>query len=193
MSSSEALFVFRGLERLMIEAGAICCVVLGGLLFRWGIQGASNIGGEGAGFKLRLDSVAPGTVLGLFGMSVMGIALFRPLEIDLRTEARPAADVAAPPSDPGPAALKISFAASSQACQALMLDISALGVDQRALPQPRAALQRFALRAADLRSATSEHLEFLRSLADSRAASDDEALAVLSRHRARAIELIQAR
>jgi hypothetical protein len=192
MSSTETLFIFRGFERLMIEAGAICCVVLGGLLFRWGIQGSSNIGGEGPGFKLRLDSVAPGSVLALFGMSVMAIALFRPVEVDLRTEPRPAADMAAAPSGPAPAALKISFAGNSQACQALMLDISSLDID-RGAQQPRAALQRFALRAADLRSATSDHLEFLSSLADSTAASDDEALAVLSRHRARAIELMQVR
>ncbi len=80
----QTLLYFRGIERLLIVAGAIACVVLGTLLFRWGVRGASSVGAEGAGHKLQLTNAAPGTVLALFGMIVMLTGLLTPTKIDLK-------------------------------------------------------------------------------------------------------------
>lgn len=91
----QTLIYFRGFERLLIELGAIGCVVLGTLLFRWGVRGTSTVGAEGAGHKLQLTNAAPGTILALFGMIVMLTALISPTKIDLKVSAEPSAPKAA--------------------------------------------------------------------------------------------------
>lgn len=90
----QTLLLFRGVERLLVVMGAIACIVLGTLLFRWGVRGTSSVGAEAAGQKIQLTNAAPGTILALFGMVVMLTALISPTRIDLRLVSTP--PVAAP-------------------------------------------------------------------------------------------------
>jgi hypothetical protein len=84
----EALFRFRGVERLLIEAGAIVCVVLGTWLYRAGVAGATQVAAEGLGFKFKMANAAPGTVLAFFGMAIMIVGLMKPLEVTSGGEAK---------------------------------------------------------------------------------------------------------
>lgn len=121
MSTIDIIFLFRGFERLLIQAGAIVCVVSGVRLLRSSTTTARRSGGnrpqkvsqkrlasspatseatppsedgagfsaEGLGVSIKLTHAAPGTVLALFGMSVMGVALAMPAKVkDLLPEAK---------------------------------------------------------------------------------------------------------
>jgi hypothetical protein len=76
----EPLIRYRALERILIEVGAIVCVVLGALLYRTSMGGTSQVNAEGKGFKISLTNATPGSVLALFGMTVMVFGLIRPLK-----------------------------------------------------------------------------------------------------------------
>lgn len=91
------IYLFRGIERLAIQVGAIGCIAAGTLLYRWGVQGNSNFSGEGAGFKFQLGNAAPGTVLALFGMIIMGVGLANPAHFDEKPSGEVALDASAPP------------------------------------------------------------------------------------------------
>lgn len=98
----KTVFLFRGVERLLIQLGAIVCVVAGTLLYRWGITGTTDLKGDGIGVKFEVKNAAPGTVLALFGMIVMTAGLAYPARMDV---AEPSASgSAAPPSASGRAA-----------------------------------------------------------------------------------------
>jgi hypothetical protein len=71
MEVIQTIFLFRGIERLLIQAGAITSIVLGVFLYKWGIQGSTELDGESVGFKFKLKNAAPGSVLALFGMAIM--------------------------------------------------------------------------------------------------------------------------
>jgi hypothetical protein len=110
MNAVEIVFLFRGVERLLIEAGAIVCVVSGARLLKspglpakptkkaGSNEPAANAAPEdgtdfsaaGLGVNLKLDNAAPGSVLALFGMAIMGVALACPAKVnDLIPEASP--------------------------------------------------------------------------------------------------------
>lgn len=77
-----ALFVvFRGIERLVIEVGAVTAIIMGTLLYRWGVQGQQQIEASGSGFAFALKNAAPGSILATFGMTVLVVGLIRPVEI----------------------------------------------------------------------------------------------------------------
>jgi len=78
----EQLLIMRGLERLIIQAGAIVLVVVGALLFKWGISGAASLSAEGRGIRFSLLNAAPGLFFALFGMAVMGVGTWRQLTYD---------------------------------------------------------------------------------------------------------------
>jgi hypothetical protein len=75
---------FRGIERMLIVSASILSLVLGALLFKWGIFVPSNFsigteGGEKVGkFKLTFDNAAPGTLFALFAAFVLCVSLFSP-------------------------------------------------------------------------------------------------------------------
>jgi hypothetical protein len=81
MDEQGLLAMFRGIERLVIELGAITTIVMGTLLYRWGIQGAQEVEASASGFSFKLKNAAPGSVLALFGMVVLVVGLRSPLEL----------------------------------------------------------------------------------------------------------------
>jgi hypothetical protein len=76
------LYLLRGLERLLIEAGAILCVVAGTLLYRWNVAGDMEASGTAGGASVKLSHAAPGSVLALFGMVIMVVALTNPAKYE---------------------------------------------------------------------------------------------------------------
>ena len=86
MDEQQLLALFRGIERILIELGAITTIVLGTLLYRWGVQGPPKAGGgdveaSGAGFAFKLTNAAPGSVLAAFGMIVLSVGMASPLKL----------------------------------------------------------------------------------------------------------------
>jgi hypothetical protein len=73
--------VFRGVERLLIEIGGVTTIVMGTLLYRWGVRRPQQLEAAGSGFSFALKNAAPGSVLALFGMSVLLVGLSRPLDV----------------------------------------------------------------------------------------------------------------
>jgi hypothetical protein len=87
MQDLHLLVVFRGAERLLIEVGGLTTIVLGTLLYRWGIRSPQQLEASGSGFSFALKNAAPGSVLALFGMTVLVVGLLRPVEIKSSQEA----------------------------------------------------------------------------------------------------------
>jgi hypothetical protein len=79
----ENLVICRGVERLIILAGAIVCILCGMLLYKWGTSGVSQLVAESAKFRLRLTNAAPGLLMGLFGVAVLVFALLNSLSVEL--------------------------------------------------------------------------------------------------------------
>lgn len=86
MSAEESLAVFRGVERLLIEAGGITAIVLGTWLYLRGVAGPQAGETHGPGFAFKLRNAAPGSVLALFGMLVLVAGLTNPLKIGVTQE-----------------------------------------------------------------------------------------------------------
>lgn len=78
----ETVFFFRGMERLLIQVGGLMSIGLGVLLFRWGVQGATDVEGKGLGFDLKVKNAAPGTMLALFGMVILVAGIGQPATVD---------------------------------------------------------------------------------------------------------------
>lgn len=76
----DTILIFRGVERLLATAGGILSLVCGVLLYKWGTSGTSQLVIEHKDSKFRLTNAGPGLLMGLFGMVVVTISLFRPLE-----------------------------------------------------------------------------------------------------------------
>ena len=72
----------RGIERTAIVFGGIVSIVLGTLLFKWGIRGKQSASGGLGDFKFHIGNAAPGTMLALFGMAILCMSLFMRIEID---------------------------------------------------------------------------------------------------------------
>jgi len=105
MDTYELLATFRGVERMIIELGGIAAMVMGTLLYRWGIKGPQDVEASGAGFTFKLGNAAPGSVLALFGMWILLNGLSHPLQISFPASppAAPGAQPAAPREAPAPA------------------------------------------------------------------------------------------
>jgi hypothetical protein len=102
MQDLHLLVVFRGAERLLIEVGGLTTIVLGTLLYRWGIRSPQQLEASGSSFSFALKNAAPGSVLALFGMTVLVVGLMRPVDIrssqEAETSVSAATDDAAPKS-----------------------------------------------------------------------------------------------
>lgn len=61
----------RGIERIIIQLGALLLILLGVLLFKWGISGNASLILEKKGFKFQLLNGTPGLFLALFGLVVL--------------------------------------------------------------------------------------------------------------------------
>ena len=71
----EKLIVIRGIERIIIQCGGLLLVVLGILLFKWGITEKSSLTIKRKGFKFQLLNATPGVLLALFGTVVFIIGI----------------------------------------------------------------------------------------------------------------------
>ena len=87
MDDLQLLLVFRGAERLLIEVGALTTIILGTLLYRWGVRSPQQLEASGSGFSFALRNAAPGSVLALFGMTVLVVGLTRPIDARYAREA----------------------------------------------------------------------------------------------------------
>lgn len=127
----QTLIYFRGIERLLIVSGAIACVVLGTLLFRWGIRGTTSFGAEGAGNKIQLSNAAPGTILALFGMIVMVVSIASPFKIDVK----------APPASPVTEATSNAFAIATSvvAVASATSNVSPPSIPETTMPRSKRA------------------------------------------------------
>ena len=82
MESLDTLILIRGLERLLATGGGIVALILGALLFRWGVSGEASLVAQHDQTKLQLTNASPGILVALFGALLLGSSLFSPLRID---------------------------------------------------------------------------------------------------------------
>jgi hypothetical protein len=80
----------RGLERLLVVAGGIAAIVIGALLYRWGVGGQASLSVEHDRLKMQLLNASPGLFFGLFGSAILIWSLvspfsYRPLANDSDT------------------------------------------------------------------------------------------------------------
>ena len=76
----------RGIERLAIIAGGVCCIVLGGMLYKWGVFDrmsikASGQEGDQRKFSFSLQDASPGIVCCILGVVLLAISMWRSLEL----------------------------------------------------------------------------------------------------------------
>jgi hypothetical protein len=145
----QMIFLFRGIERILIQFGAIGCIVAGVMLYRWGIAGTTDATGGNGVFKFEVKNAAPGSVLAMFGMIIMAVALGSPLSYGkplpaLESTAHESntsgaspkkarnkpetADAGAPETPPAPGATTV--AASTGTIQFLQYSASSTTLDQ---------------------------------------------------------------
>jgi hypothetical protein len=84
MEAIETILMMRGIERLVISAGGVAALVMGTLLYRWGVQGRTDVNAEGGGYSFKMVNAAPGGLLGLFGMCILVVSLRSTVSIDSR-------------------------------------------------------------------------------------------------------------
>lgn len=80
------LLIFRGLERLLIDFGAIIAIISGTLLFRWGIEAPMDLDVSSGGatpnpIRIRMLRASPGVVFCLFGTVILCVAIASPVTI----------------------------------------------------------------------------------------------------------------
>lgn len=81
MDMDQTLVMARVVERIIIELGAIAAMVMGVLLYRWGIKGRSDLSAEGEGFTFKMTNAAPGALLAFFGMAILIVGLRSPVHV----------------------------------------------------------------------------------------------------------------
>jgi len=141
----EALLFARGLERVAIVLGGITAIVLGALLFRWGVSGAASLKVQHDQLKVQLLNAAPGVFFAFFGAGVLLWGLNNPLDYQL-----PAAET----GGEGAAyqGLQLTYGASRQAINSLLDDLLRLDPGM-AEPRLKAQLEQIQVRARTLRRA----------------------------------------
>jgi hypothetical protein len=79
MDELRFLTTLRLSERLLVDLGGIIAIVLGTLLFRWGVAGNASLVVNAQRTKLRLVNAAPGTLLALFGCALLSLSFVKPI------------------------------------------------------------------------------------------------------------------
>lgn len=72
---------FRGLERIIIQLGGITLVILGFLLYKWGVTGKASLSVERSGVRFQLLNGAPGLFFALFGAAILCLGIYMQLEL----------------------------------------------------------------------------------------------------------------
>jgi len=87
MDQTTLLFLFRGMERLLIIISGGGLVLIGALLFKWEIKGPSSweVTRKDGSRWFTISSVFPGVLICLFGMIILMGALCKPLSIVTQT------------------------------------------------------------------------------------------------------------
>jgi hypothetical protein len=101
----------RGLERLLVVAGGITAIVVGALLYRWGVGGQASLSVEHDRLKMQLLNASPGLFFGLFGSAILIWSLVSPLRYT-----SPADGSGAPATETGP---QVVYGARADALQRL--------------------------------------------------------------------------
>ena len=139
MNGLDALLFARGLERVVIAAGGITAIVLGALLFRWGVSGTASLKVQRDQLKVQLLNAAPGVFFSLFGAGVLVWSLSNPLGYY-------------PPPPPGSSGMQVTHGNSRQAIDNLLEDLLRLDAAMAGSPL-KAQLERIQVRARTLRRA----------------------------------------
>ena len=77
----DLLFIFRGIERIMTSMGGWAIIIMGILVFKWGLSGEANLFIETKRFTFRLLNAGPGVLVTLFGAFLLISNQFNKLEI----------------------------------------------------------------------------------------------------------------
>lgn len=78
----ETVILIRGIERIVIQCGALLLIILGMFLFKWGISDKSNLILKRKGFKFQLLNGTPGLFLALFGTVILLMGIHGKLGIE---------------------------------------------------------------------------------------------------------------
>ncbi len=74
----ENAVLFRGIERSLVVIGGIACIVVGAILYKWGVAGDASLKLEQDKLKFQLLNASPGLFFGLFGVAVLLYSLANP-------------------------------------------------------------------------------------------------------------------
>lgn len=74
-------FIFRGVERLLVDMGGIASITFGFLLFKKSINEIGELFAKHGTTELTLRNVGPGVMFAAFGMAILIGALLSPIEI----------------------------------------------------------------------------------------------------------------
>lgn len=83
MEGLDTLLLLRGMERIVIATGGIVALLLGALLFRWGVSGSASLKARREETELQLINASPGIFFALFGAVILVWGLANPFSYDL--------------------------------------------------------------------------------------------------------------
>jgi hypothetical protein len=162
------IYIFRGSERLLIIIGGIVAMILGTILFRWGVTGQTDASVAGPSFNLSVKNAAPGTIFMLFGTAILIAGMISPVKLNVISNDAPSKDQSDPTEDP-PSLIwseteKSSF---SQKIIKLRDDIQLINADEAAAENLVAFVEKAKSLAATCekrKKCTVEYSEFLNNL-----------------------------
>lgn len=125
MTEMQTLVLGRVLERLLIVMAAASCVAMGWNLFKLRIVRNQEAEFSGASWAVKLSRVGPGVFFALFGAGVLGVALARPLDVQLN-----------PSSNAAPTVTAEKLASSGERSESDIAHVNYAG------PQDRASMER---------------------------------------------------
>jgi|GEM_PF-7040715 len=75
---------YRGIERIIVAIGSVVMIVLGGLLYKWGILDKTDmkVAGGKLGFGIALRNASPGVLFCLFGFLAFYWSLSRQVIVE---------------------------------------------------------------------------------------------------------------
>jgi hypothetical protein len=184
METTEILLLVRGAERLLIEAGAITCIVLGTRLFRDVRARASELSVKAPGYELQLREAAPGTFLALFGVCVLIYGLFAQAHLAVESIAAHGTSAAETLAEPRQKS-SLLYGDEVQQSEQLLDRLKTLELD--VTQDPRAIFENFSKEARDIGPAKALLCDVYAELTRESPSDEDSAREALRKARACAL------
>jgi hypothetical protein len=74
----DSILLFRGIERMLVVLGGIASILVGAVLYKWGVAGEASLKLERDQVKFQLINASPGIFFALFGAAILVWSLVQP-------------------------------------------------------------------------------------------------------------------